>query len=327
MKCPQCKAENTEGKNFCSDCGVLLTPQLIPIVRAQVEDYIKEHFKDRELVDVQTTEAIAERFVKWGKWVLIPVTVLVTLLGLILAVFGIRDFSNVHKAAQEAIIDSNEAAKKAADATAKAQEAETKAVAAIDAIDAATKKMNTQVSATNALSTSLSGLETKTAGQIADANKHIDARVTELDKMVEAANKAITEQQSKLVSTNELVTAMFSKGQVEYFPTSAGNLPTIVVVANSTAGGAQKGAVVYLLLKRAPIYQTIQINFRIYVQPKASYLPRANLITFVWGDAAENIKQNPLEVSYVPDPTYKGTGYSKLSLKDGHVFADEQQLQ
>ena len=332
MNCPQCNAENTEGKNFCSDCGALLTPpQLIPVIRTQVEAYIREHLKDQELVDVKTTEAIAERFVRWGKWFLIPVTILITLLGLILGVIGIRDFSNVHKAAQEAISGSNEATKKAADATAKAQEAETKAVVAINAIDAATKKLNTQVNATNALSTSLSGLETKTADQIAGANKHIESRVTELDKMVEAANKAITEQQSKLVSTNELVTAMFSKSQVEYFPTTIGNTDNLVVFPVPTAqGGVQKGAVsavVYFRLKSSPIFQTVQINFRIFVQPKSSYASRGNVLIFFWGDPAESLKANPIEVSYVPDPTYKGRIYSKLSVKDGHVFADEQQLQ
>ena len=82
-----------------------------------------------------------------------------------------------------------------------------------------------------------------------------------------------------------------------------------------------------MLLKSAPIFQTVQINYRIYVQPKSSYHLNGNLLIFVWGDPADNLKQFPLEVSYVPDPTYKGPIYSSLSVKDGHIFADKLQLQ
>jgi hypothetical protein len=328
MKCPQCNSENVDGKNFCSDCGALLTPQFITVIRAQVEEYIKEHFNEQELVDVTTTEAIAERFVRWGKWFLIPVTILLTLLGLILGVIGIRDIVDVHKAAQQAITESNGATKNAADAKIKAQEAETKAGEAINAIADATSKMEAQLASAKKLSDNVSGLEQRTAGQIANTNKRIEGRVSDLDKSIETTNKAIAEQQSKLLSTNELVTAMFSKGQVEYFQATGTNATNFVVVPMPTAqGSTQKGAVVCLLLKSAPILQTVQINFRIFVQPKSSYFPRANVITFFWGDPAENLKQYPIEVSYVPDPTYKGVVYSKLSVKDGHIFADNEQVQ
>jgi hypothetical protein len=172
MKCPGCKAENAEGKNFCSDCGVLLTPQLIPLVRAQLEDYLKEHLRDQELVDVKTTEAIAERFIKWGKWFLIPATILITLLGVILGVVGIRDVSDVHKAAQQAITESNEATRKASDATVKGQEAEVKATVATEAIEEATARMKAEVVSAQNLSENVSGLERRTANQISDASKH-----------------------------------------------------------------------------------------------------------------------------------------------------------
>ena len=84
MKCPQCQADNPEGKNFCSECGVVLAPQLIAIFRKQVEEYLREHFTDQKVVDVETTEAIAERFQKWAKWFLVPATILLTILGVTL---------------------------------------------------------------------------------------------------------------------------------------------------------------------------------------------------------------------------------------------------
>jgi len=289
---------------------------------------VNGHFTRQELVDVTTTEAIAERFVKWGKWFLIPATILLTLLGLILGVVGIRDVSSVHKAAQEAITESNKATKNAVDAQAKAQEAEDKVVVAINAISEATKKMGAQLNAAQALSDNVSGLEKKTASQITDAGKHVEGRLTELDNKVEEANKRIAEQQLKLTSTNELVTAMFSMGQVEHFPTAQGDTSTLVIVPlPAVQGQAQKGALVFMLLRGAPIFQTVQINARIFVQPKSSYFVQANILRFFWGDPAENLKQYPLEVSYVPDLTYHGPTYKALSVKNGHVFADETQIQ
>lgn len=324
MKCPQCNSENVEDKNFCPDCGTLLTPQLRPLIRAQVEDYIKENLNDQELVDIKTTEAIAERFVKWGKWFLIPATILITLLGVILGVVGIRDVFDVHKAAQQAVTESVAATKNAEDAKAKAQDAEMKAGEAIKAITDATSKMSAQLASAQKLSDSVSGLEKRTTDQIARANTHIESRVTDLDKSVETANKAISEQQSKLLSTNELVTAMFSKGQVENFMAAGGNTSTF---AMWTVPKPAQGAIVYMLLKSAPIYQTVQINARIFVQPKASYAITGNIVRFFWADTADTLKQYSLEVSYVPDPTYHGVVYSKLSMRGEHIYADETQLQ
>jgi hypothetical protein len=141
---------------------------------------------------------------------------------------------------------------------------------------------------------------------------------------MEAAAEEIAAQQKKLTSTNELVTAMFSKGLDESIQTAFGNTPTFVLV---TLPSGQKGAVIFLFLKNAPIFQTVQLQWHVYTQPKYSYLVRENVLRFSWGDPAESLKQYPLVVSYVPDPTYNGVLYKALSLKDGHVYADEVQLQ
>jgi hypothetical protein len=326
MECPQCASENSDGHSFCSDCGALLTPRLLPVIRTQVEEYIKEHLKDQELVDVKTTEAIAARFVKWGKWFLIPATILITLLGLTLCLLGFRDFSDVRKAAQQAITESSEATKNATDAKAKAQDAEMKAAEAIKAIGAATTTMNLQLAKAQKLSENVSGAEQKTAAQFSDAGKQVERRLSELDREVQEAHKTIAEQQTKLLSTNELVTAMFSNSQVETFDTDKGNTSTFSVVPLHVLPTTQKAppqAAVYMLLKGSPIYQTVQLNFRVYVQPKTSYFIAGNLVTFFWGESPENLKQWPLEVSYVPDPTYHGRIYKAISVHDGHLVFDQ----
>jgi zinc-ribbon domain len=328
MKCPQCHAENAEGQNFCSGCGSLLNPQLVPLIRSQVEEYVREHFKDKNLVELEASEAVAGRVLKWARlYYAVPVAVLI----IILALLGVSDYSDfhktVHRATDELTPKLNHAIAVADAATNKAQAAETKSDEAIKAIDAATAKMNAQLASAQQLAAKVSGLESKTTSQIADASKHVEGRVTELDKSVESANKAIAEQQKKLINTNELVTLLYSKGEVESFSAAQGNSAKFVVYAFPLTNNAQKGALVFMLLKSAPIFQTLQINFRIYVQPKSSYSVRGNIVRFVWGDPAENLKQWPLEVSYVPDPTYKGVVYSNLSVKDGHIVADEQQIQ
>jgi hypothetical protein len=329
MKCPQCSAENSEGKNFCSDCGSSLTPQLIPLVRSQVEELLRERFKDRSIIELEASEAVAGRVLRWAKlYYAVPIAVLIA----ILALLGISDYADFHKTVRRATEELkpklNQAISEADTALAKAQNAETKSDAATKQIEAATAKMSTQLTTAQQLATKVSGLESQTASQITNASKHVEERLTELDKKVEVANKEIAAQQEKLTSTNELVMAMFSKGQVENFPTNLGDTSTFVTVEFPAPQGApQKGATVFMLLKSAPIYQTVQINFRINVQPKNSYFVRGNLLTFGWGDPAEVLRQYPLEISYIPDPTYKGVVYSKLSVKGGHVFADDKQLQ
>jgi hypothetical protein len=332
MNCPQCKAENLEGKNFCSDCGCLLTPQLRTLLRSQVEEYVQEHFRDRNIVDVETTQLIAERFTKWSKWFLVPATILLTLLGLVLGLLGVSDYSDFRKTVQRASGELkpklDHALREAESATTKSKEATDKAVAAINSINAATTRMDQQLASAQQLYQKVSGLEAQTANRIVSANRHVEERTTELDKKVETANREIATQQTKLTSTNELLTTMFSKGQVETFQPGPSDTPTCVVFAFPTPPGqSQKGAVVFMLLKSAPIFQTVQINYRIYVQPKSSYHTNGNVLIFFWGDPADSLKTYPLEVSYVPDPTYNGPTYSTLSAKEGHVFADKLQLQ
>ena len=332
MICPQCKAENIDGKNFCSDCGCLLSPQLKPLVRSQVEEYIKEHFNDRNTVDIETTQLIAERFMKWSKWFLARATVLLAILAATLTLLGISDYSDFHKTVQRASEELKpkleQALREADSATKKSKEATEKSGEAIDSINAATAKMDRQLSSVQRLSDMVAGLESQTANRITSASKHVEERMTDLDNKVESANGEIVAQQGKLTSTNELVTAMFSKGQVETFYPGAGDNPTFALLALPTVTGQpQKGAIVYMLLKAVPIFQTVQINYRIYVQPKSSYHLDGNVLIFFWGDPSDNIKQFPLEVSYVPDPTYKGPVYTSLSVKDGHIVADSHTLQ
>ena len=127
MKCPQCESDNVDGKPFCSDCGTVLNQQLVPLIRSQIQEYQREHFKDRSIVEIETAEAVANKILKWAKlFYAVPVAVLI----IILALLGVGDYSQFHKTVRRATDELtpklNQAIGEADKATSKAQDAEAK---------------------------------------------------------------------------------------------------------------------------------------------------------------------------------------------------------
>src|SRR5207253_9888612 len=97
----RCKAENPGGKRFCGDCGGPLDPTLTAVsqlvdssVKEQIQSILSERYKDQKLVEIETTQAVAARLSEWTKlfgfFIGIPVAVLL----LILAVLGIKSYSD-----------------------------------------------------------------------------------------------------------------------------------------------------------------------------------------------------------------------------------------
>jgi hypothetical protein len=310
MKCPECAAENHDGKNFCSACGSLLTPQLLPVVRAQVEEYVRQHFKDQKLVENETSEAVAEKVLKWAKYYYaFPVAVLVV----ICALLGISDYSDFRKTVHQA---KDQAVMEAGLANEQAKAAEKKAADANASIVGAMNKMN-------ALAVRFSGREKTTEGQLAESKQQLERQLTDLSTQLQTAKETIEVQQKKLTNTNELVNAMFSQGKTETFYTLRRSTPGIALRAYPDPNLVQ----VFLALKSAPILQTVQVQWWVAVQPRYSYSVVHNIVIFNWGETLNNLDNHPIEVSYVPDPTYKGDVYSNLFVKDGHLIADGKQIQ
>ena len=122
MKCIKCKADNTEGKNYCGDCGAPLDPSADPIkefivteLRQQIQHTFAENYKDQKVVEIETTQAIVTRLSNWAKllgfFVGIPVTVLFLTLGF-LGFKNYSDISNLIQAAKEEITPQIDKAKK-----------------------------------------------------------------------------------------------------------------------------------------------------------------------------------------------------------------------
>jgi hypothetical protein len=319
MICPRCNSPSVEGKKYCADCGTALDPQgkqLELLVKSQVEKTIQERFRDQKLIDVETSQAVAERLMAWAKllgfFIGMPLVVLV----IILSVSGIEKYSdfknkinNIERQVEPQIARAKSDAEQAQKTAAEAKDEATSSKQTIQAATADTLK---QLAAATEL-------EQRTSQQIQGSSQKVDTRMSELDQKMDTAIKDIADQQKKLESTDELVKTLFSKGTTEFFVTTA-NGPNVVTVP------LKKGALVFMLLKSAPIYQTIEVKWRVFSQPHGSYFITNNVLFFNWGDPAENLKQYPLEVTYVPDPTAKAPAFKALSVKDNAVFADETKI-
>jgi hypothetical protein len=61
MDCLECKSANPEGNHFCAQCGAELGRTLDETVR-------KKGFRDRQATEMEITEAVVERLMKWGRW-------------------------------------------------------------------------------------------------------------------------------------------------------------------------------------------------------------------------------------------------------------------
>jgi hypothetical protein len=301
------------------------------VIKAQINESIDRRFRDQKLIAVETSEAIVNRVYGWAKLFAFFVGIPLALLVLGLSFAGIEKYSDFTK-----LINSVEGQIKprieqanasAGQAQQEAEEAQNKATEAKKTIENVTTQVNKQLGSAaelskgvQSLSNRVSELESKTSQQMTASSQRVDSRVADLDKKIDAASKDIVEQQKKLASTNELVKSIFSKGTTEYFDTKANNSRTVIVPAGA-------GAAVYILLKDTPIVQTLEIKWRVASQPRGSYFPvKDNAIVFVWGEPLDNLKQNPLEVTYIPDPTATTESFKMLSLTDGHVFADTFRL-
>lgn len=334
MNYPRCGALNQESKKFCGDCGTPLDATvryLEDFVRAQVEDTIQHRLKNQELLEIETAGRIASKLHSWATtftyFVGIPLAIFIIVLG-ILGFREYRDFVALIRTADTKVrplID--QATDSARKAQAEAETAQKRADEARKQIGSTMEQVNLQLrSATGTaqkvqqLSERVSGLEQQTTNRISGASKRVESRIAELDNKVDAATKDIGIQQAKLSNTTDLVAALFSKGEVQVFQTGRNSSDYLVVPSTGITW-------VLFRMNQAAIFQTLQLQWHVYVQPKTSFATIGNILIFRWGDPADNLKQHPFELSYVPDPTYKGLLFKALSVRNGAVYADEQILQ
>jgi hypothetical protein len=149
-------------------------------------------------------------------------------------------------------------------------------------------------------------------------------------QLSEAIGK-VQQQQNTLSSTEDFIKQVFSSHQTRFFGVDTKLSETDVVALQNKleiiVPPKQKdgNTVVYLLLPQAPVEETIQIQYQIYVQPRNSFLHVKNILIFFWGQTPLGLNTAPLAVSYFPDTSDTDIAHA-LSYHDGRVFADDQPL-
>ena len=331
MVCSRCKGENPQEKLFCGDCGFPLVPGITYLeekLDQQVEKAISARFTDQRLVALETSDLVLNRITSHVKLVLWLGSGIVALILLGITILGLRkynDFASLVQQAETQVLPKLDAAKEegqkaeraATDATQAAAQAKHDIEQVNRDVQGELKKASGITSQVQALSGRVSDVEKQTTGKISEANQHVSAQVSDLDAKVATALGDISRQQEKLANTDELVETLFSKGLIEIFPIV--DSPRFVALP---FGGHVD---VYILLKQPPIFQTLELQWHVYVQPKNSYFLMSNVIVFNWGQTLDALKPNPLIVSYIPDPRVPAS-VKQLTAKDGTVFADGQAL-
>jgi hypothetical protein len=109
IECARCKAQNPDGKRFCGDCGGPLDPALVTMtesmgamLREKVGDFVKEHYKDQRIVELETAQAVASRLSDWAKLFGFFVGIPTAILLLILGALGIKTYSDLSTQVEKA---------------------------------------------------------------------------------------------------------------------------------------------------------------------------------------------------------------------------------
>ena len=97
IECALCTTSNADNAKFCSECGNALDRTINlsrELVRSQVREIIAERYKDQKVVEIETTQAIADRFLGWSKLLGFVAGIPIALLFLILSILGIKTYTD-----------------------------------------------------------------------------------------------------------------------------------------------------------------------------------------------------------------------------------------
>jgi len=134
LTCRSCGADNPAGKAFCGDCGNALESKPGATMQhfdERVKSIVAENFRDQKAVELETTERVAERAIKWAKIAGLVMSVPVLAVAGILSFFGYKTFSDYEEFV--AVVE-----------TANTKLTETQSRFVVDAANANTKLTETQ---------------------------------------------------------------------------------------------------------------------------------------------------------------------------------------
>ena len=306
-RCFQCETVNPPEQSFCGHCGAALV--LKDYIAAQVNKGIAESPRDREALIKTDAVEVFEKAWGWAKLtaeiMLIPVLAVVTLLGWL----GWREF-NLSKAAanaQQQIETTSNTAKVDINraATTSIAEVNTTSGKAVEAnrqsADAAARASRDVTSTVTKTKAELRSEAASVRDDVAKSRTELESvhkLQPEFDTMRSQLTKATSDlaaQQKVISSSEEFVKQVFSTHITYMFAFKDFVQPNAVVIP---APQGVKNSIVMMLVPDTPIQGTLQLQYKIFMQPPGSYFQIHNLIIFFWGDPPQNLKTDGLAVSF-----------------------------
>lgn len=202
LTCRSCGADNPAGKAFCGDCGNALESK--PGVTMQhfeerVKSIVGEQFRDQKAVELETSELVAERAIKWAKIAGLVMSVPVLAVTGILSFFGYKTFSDyeeyvavVKTANTELTKMQSEFVADASDANTKLTETKSLFVTAAAAANAKLQETQRTVEETHRQAEQAQGRLEEVSGNISTMEIDISSHKDRLDK-VEKSRARTTE--------------------------------------------------------------------------------------------------------------------------------------
>jgi hypothetical protein len=332
--CFQCEAKNPPDQSFCGQCGAALS--LSDYISARVRRELADSIRDRNVVETESAINVFERALKWMKQAFgIFAGAVGLVVVVILGVSGWKasDFLKTVDSAKQSVVKSADATrqeikKTSAQSVSDIQKASKKAIdanlASAANADRLSKNLNITASRTTAeFKGEATSLRTEVASSQSQLNevKKLQPEFDSMRAQLAKATSDLAAQQKVISSSEEFVKQVFSTHVTYYFVFDNFIKPNHSIVIPAAPG--VKNSVVYMLVPNTPIDGTLQLQYKVAVQPVGSYFHIHNLIIFFWGDPAENLKAEPLAVSFFPDKSDKDT-IKSLYVRDGRVYADGQ---
>ena len=111
MECFRCKEHNPEDKKYCGECGFPLDPNTSALLdvlnsnlRKEIQNAIADRIKEQKLVEIETAHAIVAKLSNWAKLFGFFAGIPLAILLIILAILGIKTYTDFSKKVENATI-------------------------------------------------------------------------------------------------------------------------------------------------------------------------------------------------------------------------------
>jgi hypothetical protein len=102
ISCPQCKAPSPTRNRFCGECGARLDTKQSAVdeylrvhLPAQVSTIVKQRFQDQKVIELETSERIAERSMKWAKIIAFFLGIPIVAFAALLSFLGVKTYGDL----------------------------------------------------------------------------------------------------------------------------------------------------------------------------------------------------------------------------------------